>query len=184
MFTDRSDLFPETLAVQLVGGVPMTTSVEIATHFGKRHDTVLRGIKGLLNRTTNEGRRRNFAESSYLNGQGKRQPMYRLTRDGFAFVVGGFTGAEADEWKWRFIDRFNALEADLAAANARYLAALDAIRPSLRPVVKDFEDGLPRSDTALWLGKSPAAVTYHRSQARRLGLLPAVAVRRVAQHKR
>lgn len=82
-------------------------------------------------------------------------------------MVGGFTGAEADEWKWRFIDRFNALEADLAAANARYLAALDAIRPSLRPVVKDYEDGLFRSDTAMWLGNRllPSATTVVRRGA-------------------
>lgn len=78
MFTDRSDLFPETLAVQLVGGVPMTTSVEIATHFGKRHDTVLRGIKGLLNRTTNEVRRRNFASPPTSTGRANASPCTDL----------------------------------------------------------------------------------------------------------
>jgi len=176
MSTDRADLFPETLIVQLVNGTPMTSSVEIAAHFDRQHKDVMRVINKLLARTTDEGRRRNFAPSSYLNAQGKRQPMYLLNRDAFFFVVGGFTGEAADEWKWRFIDAFNNLEAELAATNARYLAALDQIRPSLRPVVRDFEDGLARSDTAMWLGKSVGSVSYHRRQARRLNLLPAAQV--------
>lgn len=40
--------------------------------------------------------------------------------------------------------------------------------------------GLPRAATAQRLGKSVGAVSYHRSQGRGLGLLPAVAVRRMA----
>ena len=172
------DLFPETLAVQLVGGVPMTTSLEVADNFHKRHADVLRAIANL--ECSERFRQRNFALANYLDRQKKPRQMWRMSKDGFWMLAMGFTGSEAARWREAFIDRFNALEADLAAANARYLAALDAIRPSLRPVVKDYEDGLARSDTALWLGKSPAAVTYHRSQARRLGLLPAVATRRVA----
>jgi len=169
------DLFPETLLVQLVNGTPITTSTEIAKHFGKQHNNVLRAIKGLLERTKNPARRLNFEPSSYLNEQGKRQPQYLLNRDAFIFVVGGFIGEAADEWKWNFIDAFNTMEAELHARTARFAAALDQVRPSLRPAVQDAEAGLPRAATAARLGKSHRAVTYHRRVARSLGLLGAAA---------
>jgi Rha family phage regulatory protein len=167
------DLFPETLLVARQGDHIYTTSRKVAEHFGKLHKNVLRDIDRLLAVLPDaEFGRLNFEPSTYLNEQQKPQPEYHLTHDGFAFLAMRFTGKQAMYWQLAFLAAFRQQEADLAAANARYLAALDAIRPSLRPVVKDFEDGLPRSDTAMWLGKSPAAVTYHRSQARRLGLLP------------
>ena len=171
MSTLHTDLFPETLIVTLVDGHPVTNSLLIADHFGKRHDTVLRAIKTLIDRTQDAGRLRNFAASSYLNEQGKRQPMYLLNRDGFFFVAGGFTGQVADEWKWKFIDAFNAMESELHARTQRFAAALDQVRPALRPVVEGTQGGLNRAAIAAPLGKSCAAVTYHRSQARRLGLL-------------
>lgn len=171
MKSSQTDLFPETLIVTLVDGHPVTTSVVIAAHFGKEHKKVLRSINNLLARTQDAGRRANFGPSYYINDQNKRQPMYLLTKDGFTFLAMGFTGAEADEWKWRFIDAFNAMEAELSAQRDRYVAALDQIRPNLRPVVQDFQAGLSRLHTADLLDKSCAAITYHRRSARRLGLL-------------
>ena len=37
----------------------------------------------------------NFKESSYLNDQGKRQPMFEMTRAGFSVLAMGFTGKRA-----------------------------------------------------------------------------------------
>jgi len=39
--------------------------------------------------------RRNFAPSNYLNEQGKQQPAYEITRDGFVLLAMGFTGPKA-----------------------------------------------------------------------------------------
>ena len=36
--------------------------------------------------------------------------MYYLNRDGFSFVVMGFTGKKAAEWKWKYIQAFNQME--------------------------------------------------------------------------
>jgi len=36
---------------------------------------------------------------------------YLLTRDGFSFIVMGFTGRESDAWKLKYIQAFNAMEA-------------------------------------------------------------------------
>lgn len=155
-------------------GQPFTTSRAVAERFGKRHDTVLRAIKNLLDALPDpEFGRRNFAESSYLNEQNKPQPEYRLTHDGFAFLAMRFTGAEAMAWQIAFLQAFNAIEAELRAKTERFAAALDQVRPMLRPVVECTEAGYSRADIAAPLGKSPAAITYHRRTARRLGLLAA-----------
>lgn len=52
-------------------GEVFTTSLLIAEKFGKRHDTVLRKIQKFPDADFGL---RNFAESSYLNEQGKNQP--------------------------------------------------------------------------------------------------------------
>ena len=83
----------------------------------------------------------------------------------------GFTGTQAAIWKIEFLNAFREMERQLAARQARYVAALDAVRPCLRPVAEDAAAGLPRRYTAWSLGKSPASVTYHRRRARALGLL-------------
>ena len=154
------------------GGQPFTTSRAVAERFGKRHDNVIRTIQNLLADLPDpEFGRLNFEESSSLNAQQKMLPEFRLTHDGFAFLAMRFTGRDAMAWQIAFLQAFNALEAELAARTARYAAALDVVRPALRPVVEGTEQGLGRAAIAQPLGKTANAVTYHRSQARRLGLL-------------
>lgn len=77
----------------VVDGQITTTSNQIAEHFGKRHDVVLRAVRNL--ECSENFRLHNFAESSYTNEQGKKMPCYRITRDGFVFLAMGFTGKEA-----------------------------------------------------------------------------------------
>jgi Rha family phage regulatory protein len=103
--------------LEIIEGQIITTSQQIAAHFGKRHDTVLRAVRNL--ECSDEYRLRNFAESSYLNVQGKEQPCYRLTRDGFVFLAMGFTGKEAAQWKEAYITAFNMMEQELLAKTTR-----------------------------------------------------------------
>jgi len=193
--TQHPDLFPETLLVSREGERIYTTSRRVAFHFGKKHQHVLRTIRKLLKGLasvsgglSNFGQsstpeadfgRHNFALSSYLDEQNKPQPEYQLTHDGFLFLAMRFTGEEAMKWQIAFVEAFRQQEAELVALQTRYVAVLDKVRPSLRQTVQDFEAGLPRAATARHLNKSDASVSYHRSQARRFGLLPAV-MRRVA----
>lgn len=65
--------------------VAMTSSLDVAEYFGKRHDNVLQTIERLD--CSEEFRHLNFQESYYHNEQNKRQPMFRLTRDGFTFLA-------------------------------------------------------------------------------------------------
>lgn len=108
--TSPASFTPE---LTVVDGKITTTSNQVAEHFGKRHDTVLRAIRNL--ECSADFRLRNFAESSYINEQGKKQPCFRLTRDGFAFLAMGFTGKEAAQWKEAYINAFNKMEAELLA---------------------------------------------------------------------
>ena len=106
-----SNLVLSTPEIIIFKGRPMVSSLQVARHFGKRHDDVLKKIRQL--EIPENFRLRNFAESSYVNQQGKKQPMYLMTRDGFALLVMGFTGKRAMEWKIRYIEAFNAMERKL-----------------------------------------------------------------------
>lgn len=83
-------------------------SLIVAEMFEKRHDDVLRSIRNLD--CSEEFRLRNFAESSYRNGQGKKQPCYYMTRDGFVFLAMGYRGKKASQFKEAYIKRFNQME--------------------------------------------------------------------------
>ena len=88
--------------------VTVVTSLDIAETFGKRHDHVLRDIRGLD--CSEEFRLSNFGESIYYNEQNHKQPMYYITRDGFTLLVMGYTGEKAMHFKEAYIKQFNAME--------------------------------------------------------------------------
>jgi len=106
-------------------GAIVVSSRDVAERFGKSHSDVLRAIKG----STREGKhvdglidgiRSNvntsdlyFVESSYKDGYGRSQTEYFCTRDGFSLLVMGFTGQRALEWKIKYIEAFNRMEAAL-----------------------------------------------------------------------
>lgn len=84
------------------------TSLDVAETFGKEHARVLRDIRDL---ECSQGFRvGNFAESSYLNSQNKKQPMYLIKRDGFTLLVMSYTGEKAMGFKEAYIRQFNAME--------------------------------------------------------------------------
>lgn len=99
--------------LEIIEGQITTTSQQIAAHFGKAHRSVLLAIRRL--ECSDEFRLHNFVQSSYRNEQGKEQPCYRLTRDGFVFLAMGFTGKDAAQWKEAYITAFNKMEQELLA---------------------------------------------------------------------
>jgi Rha family phage regulatory protein len=89
----------------------IVTSLEISNHFGKRHDDVLKAIRGLD--CSPDFAARNYAACTYQDGNQRQRPMYEITRDGFTFLCMGFTGAQAAVWKERYIEAFNQMEVQL-----------------------------------------------------------------------
>lgn len=109
----------DAITLEIHGGVPTTTSLAIAERFGKRHADVLRAIDNLD--CSRDFYQRNFASviTEYKNGKGGTQkaPAFNITKDGFAFLVMGFTGKEAAAWKERYIEAFNAMADKLRLQN-------------------------------------------------------------------
>lgn len=88
--------------------VTVCTSLDVAETFQKEHARVLRDIREL--ECSEEFRLGNFAESSYVNSQNKKQPMYYIKRDGFVLLVMGYTGEKAMKFKEAYINQFNHME--------------------------------------------------------------------------
>jgi len=97
--------------IHIDGGQPWTDSRIVAEKFGKRHKNVLRAIANM--ECSQEFRRLNFEPVDYIDDNGERRPMIRMTRDGFTLLAMGFTGKEAMIWKERYISAFNQMEREL-----------------------------------------------------------------------
>lgn len=93
----------------------VTTSLKVAEIFERQHSHVLRAIKDL---DCSDGfRQSNFGfmlKTTQLPNNATRQdPYYLITRDGFTFLVMGFTGKTAAKYKEAYIRAFNEMEAKL-----------------------------------------------------------------------
>lgn len=88
-----------------------TDSLTVADRFGKRHRDVLRSIK--LLKCSKDFNARNFAPVEYKDQKGEKRTYYDMTQDGWMFLVMGFTGERAAEWKEKFIIAFRAMETEL-----------------------------------------------------------------------
>lgn len=92
------------------GEILMTDSLKVAAVHGKRHDHVLRMIRQRIIEAGEWGLR-NFGEIEYFDEQGRRYPKFRMTKDGYQFLVGKMTGRKAVEHQIAFIEAFNAMAA-------------------------------------------------------------------------
>ena len=86
----------------------VTSSLKVAEMFHKNHAHVLRDIEALD--CSPDFRESNFGLSSYKSEQNKRLPMYYMTKDGFTFLVMGYRGKKAAEFKEDYIKAFNLME--------------------------------------------------------------------------
>ena len=90
----------------------ITTSLLVAETFEKEHRNVLKSIRKLMS-ATNVAVAQMFDETTYVNEQGKEQPMFFMNRDGFTLLAMGFSGEKALKFKVDYINAFNAMEAEL-----------------------------------------------------------------------
>ncbi len=84
-----------------------TDSLKVAEAFGKRHTNILRAIENLD--STKSFNELNFERVEYMDAKGESRPMYEMTKDGWMFLVMGFTGEKAAQIKIAFINAFNAM---------------------------------------------------------------------------
>ena len=93
----------------------VTTSEKIAEVFNKQHKNVIRAINKLVGDLSDvqDANRLIFEPIAYVDVRGRQQKQYMITRDGFTLLAMGFTGKKALEWKIKYIQAFNAMEAKL-----------------------------------------------------------------------
>lgn len=107
--------------VTLQGNQVMTTSLKVAEYFDRNHKNILRAIKNL--ECSDDFTKRNFElcyEINHLQNN-KPQPFYKMTKDGFMFLVMGFTGKTAAQIKEAYIDAFNWMAEQLHKMQNSYL---------------------------------------------------------------
>ena len=88
-----------------------TPSTRIADVFGKPHKDVLAKIRKLD--CSHFFTERNFSLSEFTDTTGRKLPMYNVTKDGFMFLVMGFTGKQAASIKEAYINAFNQMAESL-----------------------------------------------------------------------
>lgn len=94
-------------------GEIFASSRDIADYFDKQHKHVLESIDRMISDA--EEARPHFRQGSYtLPSTGSQHHRcFDMTRDGFTLLAMGFTGAKALQWKLRYIEAFNSMEAAL-----------------------------------------------------------------------
>lgn len=109
---------PESTTVPNVSihqGKATTTTEDVAIYFGKQHHHVVQKLESLD--CSKEFTIRNFSRmvknKSIGSGAVREVVYYEMTKDGFVFLVMGFTGKKAAQFKEAYIAEFNRMEAEL-----------------------------------------------------------------------
>jgi Rha family phage regulatory protein len=114
----------------------ITNSLIISEVFGKDHKNVLKDIRELG--CSDEFRRLNFEQSSYVNSQNKDMPMYQMNKKGFTLLAMGYTGKEAMKFKEAYIEQFEKMEEELK--NPRALSEREQLMASMRLSLETAEE--------------------------------------------
>lgn len=132
---------------------PRTTSLKIAEAFGKRHTHVLEKIQNLD--CSDQFTSANFSAHDEVIQAGavkRKSKVYEMTKDGFMFLVMGFTGKKAAQVKEAYINAFNEMATKLygkpAPAKKRTAKALPngltiEQQDTIKSLVKARVDSLP-----------------------------------------
>lgn len=88
----------------------VVSSLDVAETFEKNHRDVMESIRNIESNISTAEFSALFFLDSYKASNGKLNPMYLMTRDGFTLLVMGYTGEKAMRFKLAYIKQFNAME--------------------------------------------------------------------------
>ena len=121
-------------------GVPVVSSRDVAERFEREHRNVLRDIDAILSTRSDLSASGWFIETDYLDAKGETRRAYDLTRQAFTLLVMGWTGEKAMEFKVRYIQAFDAMEAALkSTAPTAHDQFLAAVREIVAPLAGRFQ---------------------------------------------
>ena len=89
----------------------VTSSLQVAETFDKRHDHIIRDIEKLQKDLPNFGEM--LLPSNIPDGYGRSRKAYYMNRDGFTLLAMGFTGKKALKFKLKYIEAFNQMDNEL-----------------------------------------------------------------------
>lgn len=137
------------LVIQNSKGNDVTTSLIVAQVFGKEHSKVCRDIESLS--CSESFNAANFGVINYIDNRGREQKAYEMTKDGFSFLVMGYTGEKAGQFKEKFINEFNKRETLLKNEDYILLRSQEIlnnrvkmIEAKLESVNKQLEEQAPK----------------------------------------
>ena len=88
----------------------VVSSLDVAETFEKNHKDVMESIRNIERAISTAEFSALFYLDSYKALNGKMNPMYFMTRDGFTLLALGYTGERAMQFKLAYIKQFNAME--------------------------------------------------------------------------
>lgn len=89
--------------VELKRNKAVTTSIKVAKYFKKNHDDVINEIESLECSYT-------FKKENFFKCKAGKDKYFIMTKDGFTFLVMGYTGKKASKFKEEYIKAFNKME--------------------------------------------------------------------------
>lgn len=147
---------------------PMTNSRIVAERFGKEHKNVMQAISGInkdlaaeipaanlaISEESIESKvkkiaaffNENFIPDEYLDSRGKKQPMFRMTEEGFLMLAMGFTGLDAAAFRIDFLNAFKQLANKVKQLEAENFRLLQTEYTNMRRRLHEFNS----DDYACW----------------------------------
>ena len=128
-----NDIIQNGMVYQTNKGTPVTDSLKVSQVFGKQHKNVMQQVRNLLGSAENSAHKNWFYKSTYLDAQGKQQPLFVMNRDGFSLLAMSLTGEKALQFKVAFIELFDKMEATIKG---------DIQAPATPAIPKTFAEAL------------------------------------------
>lgn len=120
-------------------GTPVTDSLKVAQVFGRQHKNVIRSIRDIMMSANLLANRQTFCESTYVDSQGKKQPIFLMTKEGFCALVMRWNGEKANQFKMAFIEMFSKMEKAFQHIQRQYPAIPQTFAEALRLAASQAE---------------------------------------------
>ena len=130
-------------------GINVIESTQVSEMTGKKHDNLLRDIRGYLKVIEDSSKLRSqdfFIESTYKNSQNKTQPCYLLTKQGCEMVANKMTGEKGILFTAEYVQAFNKMEQHIPKMSKELQAIFmidgktEELNNEINGVKKDLED--------------------------------------------